>query len=288
MKTITFLKIYLITFSVLLSTLAQSEIITDTLYINSGYYQSSVIDSFPYLSFNEDSSVFTAQNSFLNVGSNDTLVLYISNRDSVGHNIVIDNSSFSMFVQSQQYNVDSVFGLTEGLYILKCTGNYSDIGFSTILKVEDQAKTNFYWNLKDFNDSLNVEIRNGNSIDESIYDPNFFLVNGKPKSLLDNDSLALIKGSVGDTLLINIVNTGLSYHSLHFHGYHCEIVYSGLHPNHIGREKDTFLLEPEERYILRLIPDKPGIYPVHDHNLVAVTGGGIYPNGIFVIMNINN
>jgi hypothetical protein len=28
------------------------------------------------------------------------------------------------------------------------------------------------------------------------------------------------------------------------------------------------------------VPDKPGEYPIHDHNLVAVTGGGMYHAGM--------
>jgi hypothetical protein len=38
--------------------------------------------------------------------------------------------------------------------------------------------------------------------------------------------------------------------------------------------------------LLEMVPDKPGRYAVHDHNLVAVSGGGIHPNGMFLIMEI--
>ena len=37
---------------------------------------------------------------------------------------------------------------------------------------------------------------------------------------------------------------------------------------------------------LELIPDKPGVYPVHDHNLIGVTGGMFYPNGMFTTLRI--
>jgi hypothetical protein len=44
---------------------------------------------------------------------------------------------------------------------------------------------------------------------------------------------------------------------------------------------------PMDAMVLRMIPDKTGKYAVHDHNLVAVTGGNTHPNGMFTIMQIN-
>jgi len=41
-----------------------------------------------------------------------------------------------------------------------------------------------------------------------------------------------------------------------------------------------------ETLVLRLVPDKEGQYPVHDHNLVAVSGNGLYPNGMFTLIEI--
>jgi hypothetical protein len=41
-----------------------------------------------------------------------------------------------------------------------------------------------------------------------------------------------------------------------------------------------------EGSVFRLIPDQPGEFPVHDHNLVATTGGNIYPLGMFLTMMI--
>ena len=42
-----------------------------------------------------------------------------------------------------------------------------------------------------------------------------------------------------------------------------------------------------ETLILQIVPDKEGEYPIHDHNLVAVTGNNIYPNGIFTSILIS-
>ena len=36
---------------------------------------------------------------------------------------------------------------------------------------------------------------------------------------------------------------------------------------------------------LLLVPDQPGMYPVHNHNLVTVATGG-YPGGMITRLNI--
>ena len=40
-------------------------------------------------------------------------------------------------------------------------------------------------------------------------------------------------------------------------------------------EKDTFPVFPGEAMTLLLVPDQPGMYPVHNHNLVTVATGGL-------------
>ena len=101
-----------------------------------------------------------------------------------------------------------------------------------------------------------------------------------------NDPIINIQGNVGDTIYLYITNTGNGMRSIHFHGYHGEITYSSKNPGNVGRSKDTFPIYPLEATIIRIVPDKPGMYPVHEHNLVAVTGNNYYPNGMFTLMNI--
>ena len=118
------------------------------------------------------------------------------------------------------------------------------------------------------------------------YYPDYFTVNGKSNPDINNDADARVIGGVGDTIRIYIANTGQSIHSMHFHGYHLRILYSSENVTHVDRSKDTFPIKSMETLVLELVPDKVGEYPVHDHNLVAVTGGGIYPNGMFLTMLI--
>lgn len=258
----------------------------DTVFINSGLLVYTT-DSFPSLAFNED-SLFTPENVVIQANEEDTVILSIINTDSVFHSIILDESNLTMGISPGQLITDSIYGMSEGLYMLKSSGNSVHLGLSTMVKVSNSNKAQFFWNLNEYNDSLNWEIRKGNSISFNDYTPNYFTVNGKSKNQLMGDSVVNVTGNVGDTLFINIINSGVSYHSVHFHGYHCDIVYSGLHNDYVGRSKDTFLTDPNERFVLRLVPDKPGEYPVHDHNLIAVTGGGIFPNGMFLMMNIQD
>jgi FtsP/CotA-like multicopper oxidase with cupredoxin domain len=145
----------------------------------------------------------------------------------------------------------------------------------------------FFWNMKDHQVLFNENLNQGIPVDWTQYYPNYFTINGNSNPYINEDSDARVTGSVGDTIYIYMVNTGQSLHSIHLHGYHGEIIQSSKFPSHVGRSKDTVPVYSMEVVILKIVPDQPGEYPVHDHNLVAVSGGNIYPNGMFLTMLIN-
>ena len=120
----------------------------------------------------------------------------------------------------------------------------------------------------------------------SVYYPNYFTINARSNPEINQDPLARIKGKVGDTLILYLANTGQSIHSIHFHGYHALVLYSSKNPSHVNRSKDTHPIYPMESLVLMIVPDKPGEYPVHDHNLVAASANNRYPNGMFTTMLI--
>ena len=122
---------------------------------------------------------------------------------------------------------------------------------------------------------------NSGTVDWTTYSPNHFTINGNSNPQINNDPLARIVGNVGDTLILNLANTGQSIHSMHFHGYHATVLFSSKSVLDVNREKDTFPIYPGETLVLRIVPDKEGEYPVHDHNLVAITANNYYPNGMF-------
>ena len=155
-----------------------------------------------------------------------------------------------------------------------------------MIVVNNSISKKYYWNLKDHQTLFNFKIADGNVVNFRDYEPDYFTINGKSFPDLQNDPGAVVKANVGDTVLIYMVNTGQSLHSIHFHGFHCTSVYSTSRA--IGKNwiKDTYPVYSMEGVVLRLVPDKKGLYSVHDHNLVAVSGGGTHPNGMFLIMEI--
>jgi FtsP/CotA-like multicopper oxidase with cupredoxin domain len=91
---------------------------------------------------------------------------------------------------------------------------------------------------------------------------------------------------VGDTIYIVVLNSGKMLHTLHFHGYHVEIVNASINSRYNGWIKDSFGILTGEILMLKLIPNKPGLYPVHEHNLINVTTNGVYPGGMLNLIDI--
>lgn len=269
-----------------------SVMVFDTIYINRGEMMAVDSSMMPYFSFNS-THTFNKENHriLLNVG--DDLTLTVINTDTITHGFSIKNYTSQMALIQAQDTAD-IYHTFNGAaaYIYYDHTNqesYRYMGLAGMIVVENPtAQTrSFYWNLKDHQKSYNIDLNQGISVDWNNYYPNYFTVNGASNPHINSDTNARVVGSVGDTIRIYMVNTGQSTHSMHFHGYHSEIKYSSKYPNHIGRLKDTFPILSMAVVIIELIPDQVGEYPVHDHNLVAVSGGNIYPNGMFVTLLID-
>ena len=242
----------------------------------------------PYLTFN-DSPTYNQSNPIINLMLGDTLDLWIYNTDNISHSFVIKGVSA---VQSIPAN-DSVFlqeiFTTIGSYIYHDPSDFPKntyLGLAGMIVVKNHNHTSFYWNIKEHNSDWNNHLFNGNTVNWNQYDPKYFTINSVSNPNINNDTLARITGQVGDTVYLYITNTGLSIHSMHFHGYHAIIKYSSKSAIHVNREKDTFPIYPMETIVLQIVPDKEGEFPIHDHNLVAVMGNNIYPNGMFTTILI--
>lgn len=219
----------------------------------------------------------------------DTLLVILYNNDSTSH--VISIAPFVTGVEVKPMDTTS-FMLTNvkvGDYRIVDTDTVqSYLGLSGVLNVVGaRMKTKFFWNLKEFQSSYNLAIIKNEQVDFNKYSPNYFLINGKSFPEVESDTQAKIKGYVGDTLYVTMLNSGQAIHPIHFHGYHFKVVYSSLSPEAVGRIKDTYAVWSGEVVTLELVPDKPGEYPVHSHNLVAVSANSIYPNGMFTTMVIS-
>ena len=261
---------------------------SQTVHINRGdqlLIDSNKVES---IAFNGNST-YSSSNKVISVHSGDSLFLTVINNDSFQHNITIDTlaysrniSSFSTVTDTIMTNVFGVYPYYDSISNNRYLGN---CGILNILKSQTIGKSHFYWNLHEIDTLFNQSIINGTSVAWNNYNPQYFTVNGKSKPDIDSDSTAKVVGSVSDTIYIAVLNSGVSLHSLHFHGYHLTVIQDNR-----GKfkdwEKDTFPLESMQSMLWMLVPDKSGLYPVHDHNLTAIAGGGFYPNGMFLIIDI--
>jgi FtsP/CotA-like multicopper oxidase with cupredoxin domain len=262
---------------------------SQTVFINSGNYVAIDGTIFPRYAYNSTAS-FNGENSRVRINNTDTLQLMVINNDSVLHGFDIKNiSGVQTTINPTDTAIITVHFPNEGVYIYYDHLNapaYAYLGLSSMIIADNFAGPEFHWNIKDHQKSYNDSLFAGASVDWTTYYPDYFVINGRSNPEINTDAAARITGSVGQTIRLYIANTGLAIHSMHFHGYHLEIIHSSDRPATVGRSKDTFPIQAMEVLILELIPDKPGEYPVHDHNLVATTGGGIYPSGMFTTMLI--
>lgn len=120
------------------------------------------------------------------------------------------------------------------------------------------------------------------------YKPNFFFINGKywPDTMSDpNDN---INATVGQTVLVRLINTGYVVHSMHAHGFHFLVVGSDGRKLDAPYYKDTISVGPAERYDVLLKLDQPGRFMFHDHAEQMNTNDGEYPGGMLTMISVNN
>lgn len=258
-----------------------------TLYINRGTFTTVNNTTFPSLAFNT-TPVYSTLNAVIHFIPGDTLIVTVVNNDTSVHGFTVkDYAGISALINPSDSITDTLFSATQRLFIYYDHYNYPDnryLGLAGMICVSDQTTRKFYWNIKEHQTQYNNDLASGNPVDWTSYEPDYFTINGNSFPDLQNDTTARVTGNVGDTILIFVVNTGQSTHSIHFHGFHCRTLFS-TQSIQTDWEKDTYPARSMEGYLLLLLPDKAGQYSVHDHNLVAVSGGGIHPNGMFIIMD---
>ena len=280
---------WLILFGVFFSIQSFAITINKKIFILSDSLETVNGQKMPYITFNE-SNMFTQSNPIIEIQIGDSLSLWVVNHDSITHNFGIKNSNLlTQIIPSGDSVLIGERFLTIGTYIYYDPLDFpknSYLGLSGMIVVKNHNHASFYWNIKEHITDWNQTLVTNGSVNWSTYYPKYFTINGVSNPNINLNTDARIVGTVGDTLILNISNTGQSIHSLHFHGYHGVILFSSKNSNHQGREKDTFPIYPMETLTLMIVPDKEGEYPIHDHNLVAITGNNIYPNGMFTTILI--
>lgn len=273
--------------AVVISSMAAN--ISETLYINRGQFMTSDSSTFSYTAFNR-SSVFEQENARLVADVNDNFDIKVINNDSIVHGFDIKGyAGVSNTIQPGDSIIVACSFSSESVFIYYDNLNYPTnayMGLASMIVVSSNQHSKFYWNIKEHEKQFNDTISSGYAVDWQEYYPDYFTINSKSNPDINTDIDARITGNIGDTIDIYMINTGQSIHSIHYHGYHSEIIHSSKFPHHQGRLKDTFAVYPMEIVRLQMVPDQEGEYPVHDHNLVAVSGGNIYPNGMFLTILI--
>lgn len=246
-------------------------------------------EKIPYATFNLVDH-YTQENPILKAQVGDTLSLNIYNKTNNLHQFQIQGyGKIPIEIKQQDTAFLEIKLHKEGVFIYSDPYQFPrnvNFGLAGMLVVKNHRHTSFYWNLKDHQKAFNFRLSQGEFLDWTLYQPDLFTINAKSNPDINKDSLAKVIGSVGDTINIHIANTGMGIHSLHFHGYHVEIIYSSKFPKHTGRIKDTVPIYPMATMVVQLVPDKPGEYPVHDHNLAALRANKKYPKGMFTTLSI--
>ena len=161
---------------------------------------------------------------------------------------------------------------------------------------------------------FNARAEKGESIDADEMIENFlplyFTINGKSGAFSAHADDVVLKGRIGQPMLVRILNAGLFTHSDHLHANHFYVISE----NNVTRDRavaaDTWIIEPEDRIdvlvpfirppdipgdqnipLRDLIPNElalvlggvlqsPLVYPMHCHNEPSQTAaGGNYPQG---------
>lgn len=273
----------------LLSLSAQAGLVPWKLHLNPGSFTAVDSTGFPYLAFNETSQ-FSMRNAQIRIAPGDTLRLTLVNHDSLTHGFSIQGVAGSLTVTSQDSATADFILNDAGSFLYFDPEQFPRnhyLGAGGVIAVTDGSEDdNFYWSIREHQSAWNIDLANGQTVNWGQFRPDYFTINGLSKPDIEADSSAKIRGGVGDRILIHVANNGRSTHSIHFHGYHVRVLYDSQSQRMLDWEKDTLPIRPRQSLTLELVPDKPGLFPVHDHNLTALTGATYYPNGIFLMMEV--
>lgn len=273
--------------------ISSAKTIYKSLYINQGEFK-TIIQSvkFPSHAFNE-SPTFSQVNSLITAEMGDSLILTIQNNHNVNHQFFIqDISSSAIDIASNSSKVYKLKLTKKGCFIYYDPSNapvnrYLGLGGMLVVKSANDSSKSFYWNIKEHTPNFNKLLSSGQMVNWENYYPDYFTVNSFSHPESETDTLATIKGSVGDTITIYLCNTAVAEHAMHFHGFHVDIMETNQNKKLESMSKDSFPLKSMQTMILRLVLDKKGAYPVHDHNLLAMTGGSVHPYGMMVLIHVD-
>lgn len=268
------------------SVTAFSAVIQDTLYLNRE--DATMGNNLVNRCVLNNTAQFDQSNGYLDVEVGDLLELTIYNMDTVDHQFEVANLNTLGTIAAGGNASYSVFCNDFGTFGIRATDPIGDLlGAFAVLRVGLQNEQSFIWNLWEINDQFSHDVGNGSVTGiPSTYRPNTNTINGIVYPATSSNPLTEVTGNVNDTIYISVVNSGNFVHTLHFHGFHVKVIQATLDVQKVNWIKDSNPILKNETLTLQLIPDKPGIYPVHDHNLVSVLTQNAYPGGMITTLNI--
>lgn len=120
------------------------------------------------------------------------------------------------------------------------------------------------------------------------YIPNYFLINGKAWPDTMKDPADNIQATVGQTVLVRLINAGYVMHSMHSHGYHFTVIGTDGRALPQPYSKDTLDIAPGETYEILFHLTQAGRFMFHDHVEIDTTNNGAYPGGMMTMITVNN
>ncbi|WP_164779550.1 multicopper oxidase domain-containing protein [Paenibacillus kobensis] len=141
--------------------------------------------------------------------------------------------------------------------------------------------------LNEFDPVWHAAVEEGKTYDRTDFHPRYWTINGKSFPDTLNDPTTMVHATVGQRVLIRLINSGYEEHSIHLHGVHFQIIASDGRPLPAPIEKDTVSLGPAERYDILVVFDQSGEFPLHSHNIVDNTNDGVYPGGLHTMMCVD-
>ena len=120
------------------------------------------------------------------------------------------------------------------------------------------------------------------------YQPDYFLINGKAWPDTLKDPADNIVATVGQTVLVRLINAGYMLHSMHSHGYHFTVIGTDGRALAQPYEKDTLDIAPGETYEILFHFNQAGRFMFHDHFEQDTTNNGVYPGGMLTMITVNN
>lgn len=260
----------------------------DSLWIARGEWP-HIPDSVQSIRFNA-SPDWTSINATISRAPDQWSTLVLINSDSVVHTWKLEAEGEQEWEIAASDTVSlSIPPLATGAYRFGLTNEVGRVmGASGQLQVGlDVDFPLYHWNLSDWSVDRMVAADMGLPIAwGEPYIPEQFTINERTYPATVDDPAALVALNLGDTCLISIVNHGFMDHVFHFHGFHVTIVSSTHHPERIGWSKDTTPILQGEALVVQLVANQIGMYPVHNHNLIAVTNAGFYPGGMITQIHV--